>query len=104
MFCLFYDAATRTVKALNGSGRAPARNTLQSVRRDLGVREGESGKIPMSSVHAVTVPGAAAGWVEYVCCFLFFVFDYAEKGCGEGEGGALFIFLIGGSSMIYIKG
>lgn len=82
MFCLYYDAATRTVSALNGSGRSGAKCTLAQVRRDLGLddataatggegKEGEDplhsqAKIPMESVHAVTVPGAAAGWVDTV--------------------------------------
>jgi len=66
MFCLFYDAKTKKVSSLNGSGRAPAQNTLDTIRKDLGVKNGESGKIPMSSVHAVTVPGAAAGWVDCI--------------------------------------
>ncbi|KAK3365865.1 gamma-glutamyltranspeptidase [Lasiosphaeria ovina] len=66
MFCLYYDAATGSVSALNGSGRAGAACTLDTVRRSLGVPDGVVGKIPMSSVHAVTVPGAAAGWADTV--------------------------------------
>ncbi|KAF1817575.1 gamma-glutamyltranspeptidase family protein [Eremomyces bilateralis CBS 781.70] len=66
MFCLFYDAASKTVRALNGSGRSGAHATLERMRKELGIAEGESGGIPSSSVHAVTVPGAAAGWVDCV--------------------------------------
>jgi gamma-glutamyltranspeptidase / glutathione hydrolase len=66
MFLLYYDAATRKVSAMNGSGRAGSNCTLERIRVDLGFKEGEAGKIPMSSVHAVTVPGAAAGWVDAV--------------------------------------
>lgn len=66
MFCLFYDAKTKKVAALNGSGRAPGKNTLDTIRNDLGLQDGETGKIPMSSVHAVSVPGAAAGWIDCV--------------------------------------
>jgi gamma-glutamyltranspeptidase/glutathione hydrolase len=66
MFCLFYDAKTKKISALNGSGRAGAKCTLETIRNDLGIKEGEAGKIPMSSVHAVTVPGAAAGWADTV--------------------------------------
>ena len=66
MFCLYYDAATGSVSALNGSGRSGADYTLDTIRRSLGIPDGTVGKIPMSSVHAVTVPGAAAGWVDTV--------------------------------------
>ncbi|KAK5108317.1 hypothetical protein LTR62_008413 [Meristemomyces frigidus] len=66
MFCLFYNAKTKKVHSLNGSGRSGKHWTLEGVRKDLGVKEGEQGKIPMDSVHAVTVPGAAAGWVDTV--------------------------------------
>jgi gamma-glutamyltranspeptidase/glutathione hydrolase len=69
MFCLFYDAKTKKVSALNGSGRAGAKCTLETIRKDLGLKDGESGKIPMNSVHSVTVPGAAAGWVDTVEMF-----------------------------------
>lgn len=63
MFCLFYDAATSKVSALNGSGRTGAGCTLDRLRGDLGPG---AGSIPASSVHAVTVPGAAAGWVDTI--------------------------------------
>jgi gamma-glutamyltranspeptidase/glutathione hydrolase len=66
MFCLFYDAETKKVLALNGSGRAGAKCTLETIRKDLGLKDGESGKIPMTSVHSVTVPGAPAGWIDTV--------------------------------------
>ncbi len=66
MFCLYFDASTKKVSAMNGSGRAGAKCTLDRIRVDLGLSEGEAGKIPMDSVHAVTVPGAAAGWVDTV--------------------------------------
>lgn len=67
MFCLFYDAATKKVSALNGSGRAGAKCTLETIRQSLGLpANGSGGKIPMDSVHAVSVPGAAAGWCDAV--------------------------------------
>ncbi|QIW94704.1 hypothetical protein AMS68_000222 [Peltaster fructicola] len=66
MFCLFYDAKTKKVHSLNGSGRSGAKCSLETIRGSLGIKDGESGKIPMDSVHAVTVPGAAAGWVDTV--------------------------------------
>jgi len=53
-FALTFDAATRTITALNGSGRAPARLSLDVVGNEL---------LP-ASPHTVTVPGAAAGWCD----------------------------------------
>ncbi|KAK3995042.1 putative gamma-glutamyltransferase YwrD [Cladorrhinum sp. PSN332] len=66
MFCLYYDAATGKVSALNGSGRSGEKCTLETIRKSLGLEDGAHGEIPMSSVHSVTVPGAAAGWVDTV--------------------------------------
>ena len=66
MFCLFYNAKTKKVHALNGSGRSASNTSLEQLRKDLGLKPGSAGKIPMTSVHSVTVPGAAAGWVDTV--------------------------------------
>ncbi|RYP61894.1 hypothetical protein DL770_009686 [Monosporascus sp. CRB-9-2] len=69
MFCLYYDAATRKVSALNGSGRAGAKCTPEAIRRSLNLKsadEDPDARIPMFSVHAVSVPGAAAGWCDAV--------------------------------------
>jgi gamma-glutamyltranspeptidase/glutathione hydrolase len=67
MFCLFYNAKTKKVHALNGSGRSGGKVSLEQLRRDLPIEDGQqNGQIPMDSVHAVTVPGAAAGWVDSV--------------------------------------
>lgn len=66
MFCLFYNSETKKVHALNGSGRAAANTSLDKVRHDLSLEPGEPGTIPMTSVLAVTTPGAAAGWVDTV--------------------------------------
>ncbi|KAL7321875.1 hypothetical protein PS15m_001599 [Mucor circinelloides] len=61
-FCLFYDAKSKTVKGLNGSGRTPAALTLEHLRK-----EGINGaSLPTTTPHAVTVPGAAAAWVDTV--------------------------------------
>ncbi len=57
-FALFFDATTKQVTALNGSGRAPAALKLDDLRAQ-GLTE-----IPLRSPHAVTVPGAAAGWFD----------------------------------------
>ena len=69
MFALYYCSKDKKVRALNGSGRAPGRATLEQVCKDIGVLPGSPGKVPMSSVHAVTTPGAAAGWVDVVETF-----------------------------------
>ena len=51
---------------MNGSGRSGQNVTLEQIRKDLKIPDGETGHIPMDSVHAATVPGAAAGWVDCV--------------------------------------
>lgn len=67
MFILFWDAAAKQVKAMNGSGRSGGRCTLEKIKESLGIGSDDpAGEIPMSSVHAVTVPGAAGGWVDTV--------------------------------------
>lgn len=57
-FALFYDARARAVTALNGSGRAPMALTADLLRAQ-GYTD-----IPERSPHAITVPGAAAGWSD----------------------------------------
>ena len=66
MFCLFYDAKKKEVKSLNGSGRSAAKLDLAGLRKELKLKDNESGDIPLRSVHSVTIPGAAAGWVDTV--------------------------------------
>lgn len=66
MFALYYSSDTKKVRALNGSGRAASEATLDIIRRELGKKDDEPGSIPMSSVHSVTTPGAAAGWIDVV--------------------------------------
>ncbi|KAI9725463.1 MAG: hypothetical protein M1828_003134 [Chrysothrix sp. TS-e1954] len=64
MFCLFYNAKTKKTHALNGSGRAGSKVSLAGIRKDLRIPEDQPGEIPPESVHAVTIPGAAAGWID----------------------------------------
>lgn len=65
-FCLFYRAETRKVHALNGSGRSPANASLDAICEKLGIIDRSSGSIPSTSIHSVTVPGAAAAWVDII--------------------------------------
>ena len=67
MFCLWFDAKTKQVQALNGSGRSAKNTTLEQVRKELDIPPTTTrAKIPTESALAVTVPGAAAGWVDTV--------------------------------------
>ncbi|CAM9163253.1 unnamed protein product [Ascophyllum nodosum] len=60
-FLLYYEASTRKVHGLNGSGMAPAALTLERCLSDL---PWASEEIPAEHPHSVTVPGAAAGWCD----------------------------------------
>ena len=57
-FALYYDARTRAVTALNGSGRAPHVLSIDRLRAE-GLAD-----LPPSHGHTVTVPGACAGWCD----------------------------------------
>lgn len=64
-FALAYDAATRRVSALNGSGRAPAALSIRALEEHDVIAAGDAtATIPQRSPHAVTVPGAIAGWFD----------------------------------------
>jgi gamma-glutamyltranspeptidase/glutathione hydrolase len=63
-FALYYDAATRAVTALNGSGRAPGRLTIDLVHGLL--HREQLTELPPGHPHAVTVPGACAGWFDLI--------------------------------------
>ena len=67
-FLLFYDAKTRKVQALNGSGRCASAMTLEAAHR-VAIPKKQSrpscknGKtFPPFHALTVTVPGAAQGW------------------------------------------
>ena len=65
MFCLYYDAATKQVECINGSGMSPAGLCLKLLQQDCG--DGKGNVDPskfMFSPHAVTVPGAARGYED----------------------------------------
>lgn len=63
-FCLFFDAGTQQIHALNGSGRAPAALTLERIQR-----EGFSDGLPRYHPYTVTVPGACAAWCDVAARF-----------------------------------
>ncbi|TGZ78850.1 gamma-glutamyltranspeptidase [Ascodesmis nigricans] len=71
LFCLFYDAKTRTIRGLNASGRSPGALTLERALEDLaGCPSVETRKrMPLEHAHCVTVPGCAAGWCDVVETF-----------------------------------
>jgi gamma-glutamyltranspeptidase/glutathione hydrolase len=58
VFALYWDAGARTVKALNGSGRAAKSASVEALRQ-LGYD-----RMPTYTGHAVTVPGTVAGWSD----------------------------------------
>ena len=57
-FALYFDAATRQVTALNGSGRAPAAASMEELAL-LGYAN-----MPTFTGHAVSIPGTVAGWSD----------------------------------------
>jgi gamma-glutamyltranspeptidase/glutathione hydrolase len=65
-FALHYEAATRRITALNGSGRAPSALTIGLIRRQGLIREDADGARLADPCHAhsATVPGACAGWCD----------------------------------------
>lgn len=62
LFCLYWDAKSKQVRAINASGRAPAALDLKHLRK-----QGINGRtIPLTDMNSVTVPGAASGWVKTI--------------------------------------
>lgn len=62
-FALYYDGKTKAIKGVNGSGKAPAKMSVDFLRDVAGI---QGARIPGNSVHAVTVPGAIAAWDDIV--------------------------------------
>ncbi len=56
IFCLYYEAATRRVHYLNGSGRSGSRASLDELRRR------GMDKLPVTGPATVSVPGCVRGW------------------------------------------
>ncbi|KAL7434882.1 hypothetical protein ACHAXM_004314 [Skeletonema potamos] len=64
MFALYFDANTRKVKSINGSGRCPTNLNIDVVKNFHKSRlDFEMG------IHAITVPGAAQGWEDSIKAF-----------------------------------
>ena len=63
-FSLYYQASSKQVFAMNGSGRAPQALTLSKVHA-----EGHTAELPPFHPHTITVPGAAGGWAAMVSRF-----------------------------------
>jgi gamma-glutamyltranspeptidase/glutathione hydrolase len=86
-FALYYDAATRAVTALNGSGRAPAGLTIDRLR------DQQITRLPPFHAHTITVPGACAGWFDLIArhgtlpmaAILEPAIELAEAGFAVGE-------------------
>jgi gamma-glutamyltranspeptidase/glutathione hydrolase len=57
-FVVYWDAKTKSVSSLNGSGWAPAAASIEQLRR-LGYTS-----MPTFSGHTVTIPGAVAAWCD----------------------------------------
>jgi gamma-glutamyltranspeptidase/glutathione hydrolase len=60
-FALFYDTKGKKVHGVNGSGRAPIQLSLEKCR-DIGYTD----NLPPFDANTITVPGAAAGWVDTI--------------------------------------
>ena len=58
-FVLYYEAASGTVHALNGSGRSARGLSLELLRS-----QGLGTALPAGHAHNVTVPGAPAAWAD----------------------------------------
>jgi gamma-glutamyltranspeptidase / glutathione hydrolase len=58
-FAIYFDARTRQLSGLNGSGRSPAALSLERLQR-----EGFGEFLPAYHPYTITVPGACAGWCD----------------------------------------
>ena len=68
MFSLYYDAESKKISSINGSGRCPANLNVNVLKENL---PDENNKLGVDtakffkSVYAITIPGAARGWEDF---------------------------------------
>jgi len=60
-FGLYFEASSRKITALNGSGRTPAALSLKRLSR-----EGLGDELPPYHPYTITIPGACAGWCDLI--------------------------------------
>lgn len=60
-FALYYNAKTKSIEGANGSGKTPKNITLDLLKETI-----DGPRIPSNCIHAITVPGAVATWVDVV--------------------------------------
>src|SRR3954462_13478506 len=65
-FSLFYNAKTKNITPLNGSGRAPAGLTIELLKQQHLISPGKSVTADEYHAHNTTVPGACGGWCAMV--------------------------------------
>jgi len=68
-FCLFYNNKDKTIKGINGSGRCPSGLSIDCLENDFHISSKDYTYLPQDSIHSITVPGAAACWVDTLTTF-----------------------------------
>lgn len=63
-FVLYYDKNKKKVHGLSGHGKLPQKLSIDVVRERAPEIKGP--RLPLTSVHAITVPGAICGWIDAV--------------------------------------
>lgn len=67
VFALYFDARTKKISALNASGRAPAALSIDLIKTQGLASTGPKSEISdQFHAHTITVPGACAGWCDFV--------------------------------------